>query len=496
MRRTRQWLTAALLLGGGAAGDAQEHRDWAGTLRTDARAFHDDVAANHPGPVNAADPGFARRNDAQLALALDRARTATSFADYFFALRLYAASFDDGHVGFGVVGKTPEDTRWPGFLTTYDARGAARVVERAEWAPVPVGARLLACDGRSAEWLGAERLGRSWGRWQLESQRRQWGPLLFVDEGSRYLFRPARCSFDVDGATRTVALDWRPMTTAEFGRRWRAAAPSAAATYGFAMRTLADGTRWFSIPSFDGDPGSTAGKALPPMIAAMRADRPAIAAAPAIVLDLRDNGGGSSDWSQQIAAALWGPAALTRLPRNRTTVDWRASTTNLAAMETTYAERRDGAGFSPDARRWFETTIAGLRGAIARRAPFWHEADDETPPVVPAAAAASSPPLATPVYVLTDGACASACLDALDLWLALGAIHVGRTTSADTLYMDTRQFRLPSGLGSVSVPMKVYRGRPRGDNIPVVPVHRFTGDVADTPALERWIAGLRAAPHR
>jgi hypothetical protein len=40
------------------------------------------------------------------------------------------------------------------------------------------------------------------------------------------------------------------------------------------------------------------------------------------------------------------------------------------------------------------------------------------------------------------------------------------------------------------MPMKVYRGRPRKSNEPVVPVHRFNGDIGDTAALERWIASL------
>jgi hypothetical protein len=59
--------------------------------------------------------------------------------------------------------------------------------------------------------------------------------------------------------------------------------------------------------------------------------------------------------------------------------------------------------------------------------------------------------------------------------------------------MDVRQLKLPSGLTAVSMPMKVYRGRPRGANEPVVPVHPFDGNLADTPALERWVASLRAA---
>lgn len=95
-----------------------------------------------------------------------------------------------------------------------------------------------------------------------------------------------------------------------------------------------------------------------------------------------------------------------------------------------------------------------------------------------------------PVYVLTDWNCASACLDAVDLWQALGAVVVGRETSADTTYMEVGDGPLPSGLVQVGIPMKVWRGRRRGSNVPQVPRHRFAGAMTDTPALERWIASL------
>lgn len=49
---------------------------------------------------------------------------------------------------------------------------------------------------------------------------------------------------------------------------------------------------------------------------------------------------------------------------------------------------------------------------------------------------------------------------------------------------------LPSGLGVVTIPMKVFRDRPRGSNVPVVPTYVFAGDITDTAALERWIVSL------
>lgn len=100
------------------------------------------------------------------------------------------------------------------------------------------------------------------------------------------------------------------------------------------------------------------------------------------------------------------------------------------------------------------------------------------------------------VYVVTDSACASACLDAMDLWKALGVIQVGRETSADTLYMEVRAERLPSDLVWAVVPTKVYRGRLRGDNEAYRPDHVYNGDMSDTDALQAWILERVAATRK
>ena len=57
--------------------------------------------------------------------------------------------------------------------------------------------------------------------------------------------------------------------------------------------------------------------------------------------------------------------------------------------------------------------------------------------------------------------------------------------------MDIREQALPSGLARLWIPMKVWRGRARGNNEPQRPVHAYDGDLTDTAAVEAWIAGLR-----
>jgi hypothetical protein len=475
---------------------APAERDWSATLRQDAQALHDDIAANHPGAVNPQDPKFAKHNDAQLALALKRAKDARTYGDYFFALREYVGSFNDGHMGFGAYGDTPNNSSWPGFLTNYDVRGDVRVASRADDAPVPLGAKLIGCDGHPADQVAAMTLGKMWGRWQLESQRRLMGTYLFADEGSRYIRRPSVCTFEVDGKRKPVALNWRPIPLGDLLARTRTM--SRVAPREFESRILGNGTRWFSFPSFNGEPESSAGKTLPPIIASMRDARPALSTAPAIVFDLRGNGGGSSDWSRQIAEVIWGRGAVERLPSDNSYVEWRVSRTNLDSLRSAYARQGEGGGLSTEMRIWFETVIAGLTAAVARGDALWREPEEKPAKPQPQAQATRTapPPLAGVVYVLTDEVCASACLDAVDLWRALGAVPIGRTTSADTLYMDIRPLRLPSGIAGVSMPRKVYRNRPRGANVPIVPVYSFDGDIADNSAVEQWVSTLPARPSR
>jgi len=475
-------IPAALLV----IGATDVPRDWAATLRTDAQAYHDQIADNHPGPYNKLDPDFARRNDAGLASALRRAATVRDYPGYLWAMRGYVASFNDGHVALDLDQPAPLPIRWPGFLTGFDGTGRQVVMTRADDVPLPLGAVLESCDGIDAEHLAARNVGAFRGRWELVSQRATNGGRLFLDAANPYIKRPVRCSFKVDGKLKDVTLSWRDLPDADLDTPFAATAPRAHPE--FAARTLADGTRWFSLPGFNGDPDSADAKSLTPIIKSMRKDAIAIAAAPRIVLDLRGNGGGSSDWSYQIAAILWGQAAVNALPSGSEGVDWRASAGNIATLEGYRTAWQNSADVSQAAKDWAVRTAKGMTSARALGQALWREIDADEAKL---AATSVAPVLKARVFVLTDWGCGSACLDAVDLWTALGGIHVGQETSADSLYMDVRQVALPSGFARAVIPMKVYRGRKRGSNVPARPAYAYKGDMRNTDQLERWIIDLK-----
>ncbi|QWT19503.1 hypothetical protein KPL74_17365 [Bacillus sp. NP157] len=474
-------LAAALLL----ALPAASAQDWAASLRMDAQAMHDDIAVNHPGPVDPENPGFAAKNDQGLALALQRAEQTTDYTGYFYALAAYSAVFNDGHLGVFVpegIKEPPVETRWPGFLTAFNAKDEQRVVTRADDAPVPLGALLVGCDGKDAATLAADNIGSVGGRWSLHASRVVRGRRLFTDIGNPWIQRPTHCTFAYDGEQHEVDLAWHPIDQGELGRRLAAAYQRKAEPIG--MRTLPDGTVWIALSDFDGNLEHAAAKALEPLIARVQAQRATILAAPRVVLDLRGNDGGDSRWGDGIAAALWGTPAARAVNLSPKRVDWRASKDNITQIKT-YLAMWSAHPDSPAGNiTWAKTTIAGMQTAMANGQPFYSEVSDPAPPTP------KPPATHARIYMVTDSGCASACLDAADLFLALGAIHVGQETSADTAYMDIRQRTLPSGHVALAVAMKVYRGRPRGSNVPWVPRYPYEGDLADTAALERWIAGL------
>ncbi|WP_188945884.1 S41 family peptidase, partial [Polymorphobacter multimanifer] len=455
-------------------------RDWRQTLETDSRAWHAEQAANHPGPHNQLDPGFPARLDAALAGALQRAGSVRTPGGYMFAMREMVARFNDGHMYIGFNDTLDVQGQWPGFIAAY--RDGALVVRHAEAGTgMAIGDRILGCDGRNPEALLAELVAPWRGGWDLVAERERHGWRVFHDYGNPWVKRPARCRVGNASAERDITLEWRPepdkftdlVARTATGRR----AP-------IALRDFAGGS-WISAGSFSAAEGTAAEIALPVLVDAVRARQQSLREAPLLVLDVRGNTGGSSDWGAQLARLLWSPAAIARIAADRDKaihVDWRATPANLAAIDAFCGPALAGnSGASPEALDWCRASTSGLAGAIARGDPLWREPDG------PSAAATVAPqtfaPRTKPTYVLTDSACGSACLDTVDLWTALGAVPVGRTTSADSDYMEVRDIDLPSGLGSFSVPIKVYRGRPRGSNVPVEPAHRFDGDMGDDAAL-------------
>ena len=97
------------------------------------------------------------------------------------------------------------------------------------------------------------------------------------------------------------------------------------------------------------------------------------------------------------------------------------------------------------------------------------------------------------VILVTDNRCASACLDFADVVrLVPGALHVGKTTSADSLYIDMGSEAMPSG-NRLWMPLKVWRNRLRGNNEPLVPDVPLDCDMSDDDCVQSKTLALLTA---
>ncbi len=497
MRRTGRGRTvgtlAMVLMGSwtwrGEAAPPVPPNPWAAFAEADLRSMRDTLRAQHPGPVDARNPGFTQWLEQGHARALERARQATSFEGWQHALKLYANGFRDAHLNVQFTVQ-PVKNRWPGW--TVALREGKYVVTTGGAAPVrdapAVGSELVSCDGRAPEALLAEDVLPYDGNPALEASRMAVAPLLFLDRGNPWRKLPERCTVREGGQEREVTLVWRGLEASEGQQRVQAAAFGPPPP--FAIRDFGPGGVWVSLPLFFGTtPEVQASLEEAVRRASSWRERSVI------VLDVRGNNGGSSQWGRDLLRGLYGDdfeASLkdsgAKEPRY---VEWRVSPENQRYLVTIEALLAQQFGKEAPVLGRIRRTSQGLAGAQARGETLWREPEAKEETRAEAAAAGPVPnPVKGRVFVLTDGKCVSACLDFLEGALRFpGVTHVGLPTVADTPYMELRGERLPSGLAQFNFAMKVYRNNPRSGQ-PFVPVHRFAGDISDTAAVERWVLGL------
>lgn len=481
----RAFVHALVILSIACFAEAGE-RDWAETTVDDLHFIRATLRENHPGPVDPQNPQFRLWFEKGFRQAIERAQRTTTFAGYFFAINAYMAGFRDGHLGALAERHLADhladarlERRWPQFIVGYDRIGFVVRQSEAAAANVPrAGDRLLSCDGRPAETLAEETIGEFVGMWFLPGERVELAPLLFVDEGNPFVARPRQCVFDTPSGRRTIALEWRPVTGPELLSKI-APPPSP----GLDLRRIRD-SYWISIDTFDlTNPKS--GEALKALTDRVIAEASKIRASRIVVFDVRGNRGGASATGSALLRAIWGEEAVAAAAPRSAAIDWRVSAANIRFLRDVNLRnlRRQFGDDSPQASE-YTAFLAEMEKALARGEALYRQTEAAPKPAAPPASAPVRPVL------LTDNVCASACLDFADIVLRLpGADHYGLETSADALYIDNRAVTLPSGLGFLGFSMKVHRGRVRGNNEPYRPRHVWSGDIQDTPALERWILG-------
>ncbi|WP_067275234.1 S41 family peptidase [Mitsuaria sp. 7] len=446
---------------------------WRTQAEADIRAAHQLIEQAHPGMLEA-DPAFHAWRTLGFRQAMDLARQADTEARAWTALRFYAAGYRDGHLAVWRERPATGGARWAGW--NVQSRFGNPVVTRTAkaWpAALPrVGDELLSCDGVPArEWLDTQ-VAPYVDRRELDAARSHVALHLTNEWDAEQPWRDApvrHCTFrTAKGTLRQVSLFWQD----SFGglTRWRAEAPPQA------VIAMSPSIRWVHASDFMVEDGAR--------LSAFLAEVATIGAAEevrTVVLDTRGNNGGN---------AIIGFRVLRALLKDRMPADdampqaaWRVSEVAREALAERLAMARQLEGSDGPTLRLVDELSRGMETALARGdatllQPDGSLAQDVMPP---------GRAFGGQLILVTDSHCASACLDFADLVLRVPrVVHAGHPTSGDTCYMDIVVRPLPSG-ARLALPLKVWRGRPRGDNEPLVPRFPYAGDVGDTAAVQAWV---------
>lgn len=464
---------------------------WSPITTQDAEAAYRLLRDNHPGAApELHDLAFQQRLNSAHILALNRAHAVTSYQGYVAVLAGFATDMGDRHI-WSRPAFVVSFPRWAGIIVS--KRGDAWIVsDTDEPQSGLLGASLVGCDGEDVQDLARKNLGGFRADWSVGAQQTQSAPWLLVDEGNPFITRPKACVFEHNSQRRTVTLDWTRVKRENLVPRLKKAVGAGASGYG--VRRVGGGY-WIALQDLS---SGMAGE----VVKAVDEQKDLLRNVPFVVLDLRGNGGGSSEVGRQIAVSLLGSAAVdARLgPETETETDcggpdgaWRVSEDNIHNLEFLLQTAMEG---KPEAKKILQEVLREARAALAASKTF--SGSIACPVAPPRPAMTSQPPslMKGRLILLTDNLCFSSCLVVTDDFRKLGAFHIGQTTDAATHFNEVREQYLPSGYSLFSTLQSVFDPGGESQFGPFQPTLTYNGDIADTAALEAWVVGTVVAASR
>lgn len=211
----------------------------------------------------------------------------------------------------------------------------------------------------------------------------------------------------------------------------------------------------------------------------------------AIVFDLHGNTGGNNAWGNQILECLFTPSYVQQQMFElwqKISIEYRVSADNIDHIRKMAQGCAKNFGKDSELACGYREFGDIMQAALDRGDDLVKVPKGSYKPLLKDV----KDPVKALIIVVIDRHCASAALDFVDVIKTLNhpTILFGETTSADTFYMDVRERKLPSGQGIVSFPIKVYRGRPRGNNEPYKPDIAYQGDFCDTSRVAEEVYRL------
>ncbi len=250
----------------------------------------------------------------------------------------------------------------------------------------------------------------------------------------------------------------------------------------FSSKKLADDIVWITLPTF------APSKEQQLELEAIIDQKPKYKTSNLIVFDVRNNTGGSSAWGTRIVQNLFGKEYVTQklyeINKN-IKIDWRASKDNTDYLTSLIDSIKNQYGLDSAEVLEFQIIQQGMQDAYKHHKSFYTEHG----PVQKIEQIQSKNSVTAKIVVITSSNCVSACLDFIDEIKAMDpqAIIIGDVTDADSVYMEVRTLDLPSNIGTLQFPIKVYRNRPRGHNVPYIPDIAYPATINSAEAKDQWL---------
>lgn len=451
-------------------------KNWSDVAVQDIKRIHEILSETHPAKLDASNHKFNDWLDFDgYKESILLAERSESEQQAFSALKFYLTGFMDEHLSIGIYADQKNPLFWAGWHMEH-SNGRYLVASRAiDWpGDLPqIGDEVISCDSISINEILHNKVAPFVDRrTHLENTLNKLARYITIEQANSPLWetlRPTKCLFQKSsGKYQKLPLIWQKQP-----KNLKIKRPPPP-TQG--VHQIKKGIYWIHASNFNLSTEEHID------FDNFLKNIQSIDKAYAIILDTRGNNGGNSMLGSAILSTVLKKSAPSH---HNAKAYWRISPLSMATIDGHRESALKIEGKDSQFYQWLNALRESMEVAIQRGENFVEQTDitieDETK------ISQGWPPFQGKLILITDSYCFSACLDFVDEVISVpGALHVGSTTDADTRYMDIGSAILPSGL-KMGVPLKVWIGRRRQDNVPYIPQIKYHQNINDTKALQAWV---------
>lgn len=448
---------------------------WSDIATRDIKRAYEIVSETHPAKLDISNIKFNTWLDSGYQQALLLAGRSESEEQAHAALNYYLTGFMDEHLVAERIANKPSKLHWAGWSIDY-RNGRYYVASKStEWPVIlpQIGDEIISCDGVEVQEILRSKVAPFVDRRiYLANTLNRLSKYITIEQAYRPLWdplRPIQCLFlKSNGSHQKITLLWKEQP--EYLKKDRQSAPQQG------IHEIKNGIYWIHASNFIlNHEESLRFHNLLDQIRALDVIN-------AVVLDTRGNNGGDSMVGYLLLSTLLKDKAPSR-PAAK--AFWRVSPLARKTLESHRSSALQIEGKESLSYKWIDSLLESMNSAALHGDSFIEQLS--TPTREKREIKQDKQSFQGKLILITDSYCNSACLDFVDEVMSLpSALHVGSTTNADTRYMDVGMAALPSG-AKLWIPLKVWIGRRRQDNVPYVPQITYHQDINDTEALQAWV---------